>query len=144
VIDVCTPIFSHIFFSSFFINKDESCNVPVSVSISSHYVGYRFLLNFKGLVSANRMSCLTFSLMFITSHHYCLTTVWLPNYKICHFPQHSFLICQCNISGYCHIVVRPLLFWDVMCHRLAVGYRHFGTSHCSDLKRSNNPIPKHR
>ena len=99
------PLFSHIFFLSFYINKDESCSVPVSVGTSSHYVGNRFLLIFKDLVSAKRMSCLAFSLMFITSHHYCLTTVRPTNYKICHFSQYSFLICQCNISGYLHIVV---------------------------------------
>jgi len=69
------PIFSHIFFSSFYINKDESCTVSVSVDTSTHHVGNKFLLNFTDLVSANRMSCLTFSSMFNTAHHYCLTTV---------------------------------------------------------------------
>jgi len=74
VIDVCNP-YSPIYFSPPSSLTKMSPALSQSLGISSHYVGYRFLLNFKGLVSANRMSCLTFSLMFITSHHYCFTTV---------------------------------------------------------------------
>ena len=43
-------------------------------------------------------------------------------------------------SGKIFMFLRPSIFWNVMWHRLVVGYRRFGTAYPSHLQRPSSTL----